>query len=317
MKKVTLLFIVLLSFGSVFAQDCSNIFFSQYIDGPDQDNALELYNPTSSPIHLLGYTINRYSNGSTSPVETFALPDSVIVPYGTFVIVNGQVDSEYVTTAGTPYWSVPVTDSMKNQADLLADSTYPGVFYFNGNVALTIENGSNIIDIFGKIGQDPGNAWTDNANAVPPYTGPNGGSGKWLTKKIGLIRKATVKHGVTTNPSYFFALEQWDTIAYKDYSQLHNHTCDCKTVGINDVKVNNQVVVYPNPVNNGAFEIIATENITDIVVYDLAGREMARETFENGTRSATINVNKLAPGTYLASTKLQSGNVAVKKLIIQ
>lgn len=318
MKKVTLLLIAMFAFGGVFAQDCGDIFFSQYVDGPDQDNALELYNPTGSPKHLAGYTINRYSNGSLSAVETFTLPDSVIPPHGVFVVVNGQVDSEYVTSGGTPYWSVPVTDSMVHQADLLADSSYPGVFYFNGNDALTIEHGSDIVDIFGVIGQDPGNAWTDNPNNVPPYTGAVGASGKWLTKKIGLIRKADVKKGVTTNPSYFFALEQWDTIAYKDYSHLGaGHTCDCNTTGINDVKVNNSVALFPNPVNNHNFELLATENITEATVYDIVGREMLHVSLENGTRRTTVETGNLAPGSYLINIKLQSGNIAVKKFVIQ
>ena len=43
-----------------FAQDCSDLFISEYIEGPAQDNGLEIYNPTLSSINLGDYVIKRY-----------------------------------------------------------------------------------------------------------------------------------------------------------------------------------------------------------------------------------------------------------------
>ena len=65
------------------------------------------------------------------------------------------------------------------------DYSSNNTFYFNGDDAMTIEKNGNIIDIFGKVGEDPGAAWTDDISAG--YTDANGGT--WWTKRQTLIRK--------------------------------------------------------------------------------------------------------------------------------
>ena len=56
-----LLFLSFLIAISLNAQDCSDLFISEYVEGPANDNAIEIYNPTTAPINLSGYTVNRYS----------------------------------------------------------------------------------------------------------------------------------------------------------------------------------------------------------------------------------------------------------------
>ena len=58
--------------------------------------------------------------------------------------------------------------------------------YFNGNDAITLEKGSDIIDIFGKVGENPGEAWGDE-------------NGAWWTKDQTLIRKSSVMGGFVYN----------------------------------------------------------------------------------------------------------------------
>ena len=59
--------------------------------------------------------------------------------------------------------------------------------YFNGDDALVLTRYGEVIDIFGKVGEDPGSAWTDDADAG--FTDYNGGA--WLTNNHTLQRKAT------------------------------------------------------------------------------------------------------------------------------
>ena len=75
---------------------------------------------------------------------------------------------------------------------------YPSPLYMNGNDAMTLSKNGSIIDIIGKIGEDPGDAWTDDATAG--FTDAN--SGAWWTKNHTLVRKASVKSGVTTTHSF-------------------------------------------------------------------------------------------------------------------
>ena len=64
--------------------------------------------------------------------------------------------------------------------------------YFNGDDAITLEKiNGDIVDIFGKVGEDPGSAWTDDVTAG--FTDANGGT--WWTKRQTLVRKSSVKKG--------------------------------------------------------------------------------------------------------------------------
>ena len=72
-------------------------------------------------------------------------------------IGNGQLDSVYVNNT---YWSLPVDPVFYSSCDYHCSGVYPTPFYFNGDDAITLEKDGNIIDIFGKVGEDPGSAWT-------------------------------------------------------------------------------------------------------------------------------------------------------------
>ena len=104
MKRILLAIGVLFSI-SVNAQvlDCSDLFISEYVEGPHNNNAIEIYNPTSATIDLSGYTINRYSNGASSQPESWPL-SGVISSGEAISIGNGQLDSVDLGT----YWSLPV-----------------------------------------------------------------------------------------------------------------------------------------------------------------------------------------------------------------
>ncbi len=102
MRKLLLSISLLMSFGLLMAQDCSELFFSEYLEGSANNKTLEIYNPTDSPIDLSNYQIKRYSNGSPIPTETLGL-SGTIEPYTTVVVTNGQTDSVWVASGG--FWS--------------------------------------------------------------------------------------------------------------------------------------------------------------------------------------------------------------------
>jgi predicted extracellular nuclease len=53
MKKVTTLAISLIVSLIAFAQPCSELFFSEYVEGSSNNKALEIYNPTYPFTRLL------------------------------------------------------------------------------------------------------------------------------------------------------------------------------------------------------------------------------------------------------------------------
>ena len=158
MKKLYNLLLLAFAAISAIAQPCDRLFFSEYLEGSSNNKALEIYNPTTQTINLLGYKVQLYTNGSATVNTTFNL-NATIAAGGTYVIANNQSDS-----------------LLKLKAD-----TVSGVTNFNGNDAVALVNGSTIIDVIGVIGIDPGNqGWPVGTGATINYT---------------LIRNDTVQRG--------------------------------------------------------------------------------------------------------------------------
>jgi hypothetical protein len=305
MKKVLLL--VIASFAiNLNAQivDCAELFISEYIEGPAQNNAIEIYNPTNSSINLVGYTINRYSNGASSGPESWQL-GGVIASGQAIAVGNGQLDSIDLGT----YWSVPVDPVFFSLLDYHCNGDYNtnSTFYFNGNDAMTLEKSGNIIDIFGKVGEDPGSAWTDDATAG--YTDANGGT--WWTKRQTLVRKSSVKKGVITNPILFNPTLEYDSLPDATYSGMGSHACDCITATSIDENVISYVM-YPNPANIGeTVTINANTKIESIVVVNILGEKVLTQI------SNKIITTNLARGTYIINIRFTDGRIIDNKLIIE
>ena len=284
--------------------DCSDLFISEYIEGPANNNAIEIYNPTNSVIDLSDYTVNRYSNGATSNPEVFPL-SGTINPGSTISLGNGQLDSIWVST----YWSLPVDPLFYSLLDLSCSGDYDvnSTFYFNGDDAMTLEKSGTPIDIFGKVGQDPGSAWTDDASAG--FTDANGGT--WWSKRQTLVRKASVKRGVNTNPLVFNPTLEYDSLPDATYSNLGSHTCDCIVSSTMDLTNKASYVMYPNPVNKGGVVMINSKiEIKNIEIYDVLGRKVLEG------RLNKIQTSKLLEGKYVVRIELSNDQEIENKLII-
>ncbi len=109
---------------------CNDLFFSEYLEGGSNNKAIEIYNPTSSPISLSGYEVKLYANGSTSVTNTLTLTGS-IPAYGVYVISNSSSSLSGITS----------------NSDITS-----GVTFFNGDDVLQLEKNSNVIDVIGSLG---------------------------------------------------------------------------------------------------------------------------------------------------------------------
>ncbi len=96
MKTLLQAIIILFVLGgmSLTAQDCSDLFFSKYVEGTVNNRALEIYNPTQETIDLSEYSVVRYSNGSTdaTALYTVNLDPVMLAPGETFVVVVDKRD---------------------------------------------------------------------------------------------------------------------------------------------------------------------------------------------------------------------------------
>jgi predicted extracellular nuclease len=117
---------------------CGDLFISEYVEGTSNNKAIEIFNALSAPIDLSTYELQFFFNGSTSPGTTIDLAGT-IGPGEVYVIADNDAVAAILAEA---------------------DQTSTANF-FNGNDAIALLNGGTQIDVFGRIGEDPGVAgWT-------------------------------------------------------------------------------------------------------------------------------------------------------------
>ena len=167
---------------------CTDLFFSEIMEGSSNNKAIEIYNPTSTGIDLSGYTV--VMNYNSSDVNVFT---------GSGILSPGEV---YVIAADAA--SGPV----QAEADTLL--AFPSAVHHTGDdmIALINDATGDTIDKFGLFGVDPGTGWTINgvADAGAENT---------------LVRNATVQDGAND-----WATQQntWSIEGQDDFTFLGSHT---------------------------------------------------------------------------------------------
>ncbi len=338
MKKLLLFFASVLTAGFASAQDCSDIFISEYVEGWNNNKAIELYNPTNSPIVLdNAYRIIRWSNGSSTadqdPMYVYALKGT-IDPYKVQVLIQDTIPAGQDTM---------VWPGLRKHATALAPYDYNGTtpggkcVFWNGDDAISIQklvSGTwKDIDIFGEIGIRPTNwqgtyspsgAWTD----TKPYIL---GVGIYLTKSHTLYRKSGVKHGVDRAtmihygdsltggvPNSFNTKLEYDTLPANFFDSLGVHTCACKThEGIAKTGASQNFSISPNPVTGKNFTIQATQTITGVEVVSVVGQVVYSHEYLQHPREVRVAPEEMRTGVYLVRVTFSDNQSVTKKIIVQ
>jgi len=176
---------LLLSAAGIFAQ-CSELFFSEYVEGTGNNKALEIYNPTGADVNLTGYQVFESGNGG-SFTNVFNLT-GILPAGGVYVITTDQADSILQAKADTAL-------------------SFPSVAHFNGDDALALINPNlDTVDVIGVIGIDPGSYWT---------------VGTGTTKDHTLVRADTV-HGGTMD--WNLSSTQWIVLSINTFDSIGTHT---------------------------------------------------------------------------------------------
>lgn len=178
-----LLSTVILSLNS--SAQCSDLFFSEYVEGSSNNKAFEIYNPTTSAIDLSNYVVYRNNNGSPTPSDSL-FPIGILAAGDVFVVVNYSAIAPMLA---------------------LADTLHTMTFY-NGDDALYIKNitTGDTIDLIGEIGVDPGASWPVGSGATQNFT---------------LIRQITIQEGST---DWAIGATQWDVYPIDMIDSLGFHT---------------------------------------------------------------------------------------------
>ncbi|WP_299084496.1 ExeM/NucH family extracellular endonuclease [uncultured Paraglaciecola sp.] len=166
------------------------IYFSEYIEGSSSNKALEIYNPSGTELDLAAgnYSVELYSNGrelSEGPTNSLNL---------TGTIAGGDV---YV-----------IANSSAVQAILDEADTTSTITFFNGDDALVLLKDGVPIDSIGRVGEDPGSAWTGNGVSTANNT---------------IVRKASITSGDTILDDVFDPSVEWEGFPSNTFDNLGSH----------------------------------------------------------------------------------------------
>lgn len=333
--KRTLLSLSLLLGGFSFAQDCSEIFISEYLEGKGNNKALEIYNPTSSAVDLSEYMVIRYNNGADSADASNAVQLSgTLAPNSVHV---GVLDKRDATAVGSQFDN-PIDSALMDLADAFYTPQYntSNAFYWNGNDAIALAKGSvnditnaQLVDVFGKIGEDPDPSWTTEG---PNYIASDGGT--YITKDFMLQRKYGVLKGVT-NPviTVFNALAEYDSISAPryvsladgndpyatqpytlisgSYNSLGYHSCGCGTTDVKEITAM-EISIFPNP-SNGNFAVKG--EVASVNVINALGQKVVADVNTTGTIT-TVNIDR-KKGVYFVRVVGINGQEITERVIIK
>ncbi len=167
----------------------TDLFFSEYLEGSSNNKALEIYNGTGASVDLSQYKVELYSNGSASVGNMLSM---------TGILNHGEVYVIYNSSANAAIQAVGDVSST--------------VTYFNGDDAIVLKKGETIIDVIGRVGEDPGTEWA--------------ADGGYTTLDKTLVRKSSVTGGVAVNPESGFPTlaTEWDVYSQDYTDNLGSHT---------------------------------------------------------------------------------------------
>jgi predicted extracellular nuclease len=162
----------------------TDLFFSEYVEGSGNNKALEIYNGTGSPVDLAagGYAVKMFFNGSSAAGLTVSLTGTVAAG-DVYVVANSGADAPVLA-----------------QADQVN-----GAGWFNGDDAVELVKGAEVIDSIGQVGTDPGSQW---------------GSGDTSTQDNTLRRKTSVTAGDTNPTDAFDPSVEWNGFPQDDFDGL-------------------------------------------------------------------------------------------------
>ncbi len=182
-KLWTPIFMITVAFSSY--SQCSDLFFSEYIEGSSSNKALEIYNPTNAPIALSDYVVYRANNGSTTPTDSIFI-QGIINPTDVFVISNPSA----------------------NLAISAQSDTTHSITFYNGDdavILIKISTGDTL-DLVGEVGVDPGSGWPVGSGATNNFT---------------LIRMINIQEG---NSNWTLGSTEWDVFPINTADSLGAHT---------------------------------------------------------------------------------------------
>lgn len=306
---------------TVMAQ-CDEVFISEYIEGWSNNKAIEIFNPTNDVIDLSFYQLERYSNGATTSLETqkIALSGN-IHPDSAKVFVLDKQDPD-----GTGF-EAPVWGELADAADVWLCPVYAenDAMYFNGNDAMVLRNNctGDPVDIFGKIGENPGDAGWDG-----------------MTQNHTLVRRPEVTSGDIGAIDDFVVEDEWLALPWLNdtiddvfvstldsvFVNLGSHTCDCGSVvpsqsaddcvtnGVEAVRLVEGIQLFPNPATGDVVWVKSASRIESMAIHNMSGQQLMTQS-SNASRILEVDLSALPQGVYFMTLQLGQGLQVTRRVV--
>ncbi|WP_274309135.1 endonuclease [Solibacillus daqui] len=166
----------------------ADLIISEYIEGSGNNKAIELYNGTGATIDLSQYTLELYTNGSPNVGNKQNLT-GVLAHGETIIFHHNQANGNLKSKGGT-------VSTITN---------------FNGDDAIILKKGEEVVDSFGQVGVDPGASWEGNGVSTLDST---------------LVRKSSVISGDKIPNDTFDPSLEWQSYPLDTFDHLGSHTME-------------------------------------------------------------------------------------------
>ncbi|MEL1247111.1 choice-of-anchor D domain-containing protein [Flavobacterium helocola] len=267
--KLKLLIVALFCSVASWGQ-ATELFISEYVEGSGSEKYIEIYNGTGVSVNLSDYRLRLYANGSATTTNDILLSGT---------LADGQV-IVYKNSASTLYAGI-------NNASV----------NFNGDDAIVlykISTNSNV-DIFGRIGNDPGTAWTATGYSTLDRT---------------LRRKINICGGVIVNPTgtgagAFTTLStEWDIFNIDDVSGLGAHSATCSSSPEINLQGNGASIVSgdvtPDTADHTDFGAVSTASGTIVRTFTIQNTGTAALSLTGASPYVTVSGGNAADFTVTA-----------------
>jgi hypothetical protein len=151
-----------------------------------------------------------------------------------------------------------------------------------------------------------------------------------------MIRKSTIKKGVTANPSFFNPMLEYDTIPAVvvrldangdtlfgtsgnpildgNWFSLGTHDCACNPVSVDEISAN-ALSIYPNP-SNGIVNVRNNGNLKSIQLVNSLGQTLNTVSNIANKQLIILDLNDLR-GVFFLRITSQDGEIQLRKVILK